>query len=367
MGKTFHSVLKRLEHEPHLSDLKRILSPLTPKEEQDLFRYAYHIKSREVGRIVYFRGIIEFSNICTKDCFYCGIRKSNSNVTRYELTDEEILREARWCHDNHYGSLVLQSGERSDAAFVDKIERLLIKIKELSQGRLGITLSVGEQSLETYKRWFKAGAHRYLLRIETSNPELYSKIHPAGHSWEKRKQCLHALRDSGYQVGTGFLIGVPGQTIDDMAGDVLFLKEADADMVGMGPYIPHDQTPLFSETTGFDPVRQLSLGLKMIAAVRIVMKDINIAATTALQALSPTGREMGLRAGANIIMPNVTDLAYRTGYQLYQNKPGMDENAFAQRQNLEKNVRDLGEEVHYDAWGDSPHFHNRLKNHDPSS
>lgn len=358
MSMTYENILEKTAQNPTHANLMAILENEDPGFFQALTRYAYDIKTAEVGRHVYFRGIIEFSNICTKDCYYCGIRKSNPLVNRYELSEEEILREARWCYDNHYGSLVLQSGERRDPAFVDKIEYLLKEIKILSKGTLGITLSVGEQDQETYDRWFQAGAHRYLLRIETSNPDLYGTLHPSTHSWEERKRCLGMLRRSGYQVGSGFLIGAPGQTPHDMAGDILFLRETDVDMVGMGPYIPHEETPL-GQAFSFDPIRQLTLGLKMIALVRIVLKDVNIAATTALQALSPAGRELGLRAGANIIMPNVTDLAYRRGYQLYNNKPGLDENAREQRVNLEQAVEALGEKVCYGDWGDSLHFKKR--------
>ncbi len=360
MSGAYDTILESMRLKPTREGLRRLLADDDPACLEALSRYAYRVKTSEVGRRVYFRGIIEFSNICTKDCYYCGIRKSNPLVKRYELTEEEILREARWCYDNHYGSLVLQSGERRDPAFTEKIEYLLKEIKSLSRGTLGITLSVGEQDRETYDRWFQAGAHRYLLRIETSNPRLYAELHPRNHSWEERRRCLGFLRRSGYQVGTGFLIGAPGQTLDDMAGDILFLKETDVDMVGMGPYIPHEETPL-GQAFSFDPVRQLTLGLKMIALVRIVLKDVNIAATTALQALSPAGRELGLRAGANIIMPNVTDLAYRRGYQLYDHKPGLDENALEQRINLEQAVEALGETVCYGDWGDSLHFQKRQK------
>ena len=358
MANNYDNILEKIALQPTLPVLRELLENDDPEFLKALSQYAYRIKTNEMGRKVYFRGIIEFSNICTKDCYYCGIRKSNQLVSRYELTEEEILREARWCYENDYGSLVLQAGERRDPAFVDKVETLLKEIKSLSKGTLGITLSVGEQDQETYSRWFHAGAHRYLLRIETSNPDLYAALHPHTHSWEERKRCLEFLRRSGYQVGTGFLIGVPGQTPDDMARDILFLKEMDIDMVGMGPFIPHEETPLGS-TASFEPVRQLTMGLKMIALVRIILKDVNIAATTALQALSPAGRELGLRAGANIIMPNVTDLAYRKGYQLYNNKPSLDENAEEQRINLEQAVKALGEKVCYGEWGDSLHFKKR--------
>ena len=359
--KELFSLLDNISRSPDPESIKKALDITDPLLLDTLYGYAYDVKLRNVGSNVYFRGIIEFSNICMKDCYYCGIRKSNTNTKRYELTEDEIITEAQWCYANKYGSLVLQSGERSDSAFTDKIERVLLKIRELSSGGLGVTLSLGEQDAGTYKRWFDAGAHRYLLRIETSNKALYEKIHPAGHSFERRLECLHALRESGYQVGTGALIGFPGQTTADLARDILFFKDIDADMIGMVPYGVHDETPMAKQAADYDPAVQLELGLKMIALTRIVLKDVNIASTTALQALSDTGRERGLKAGANIIMPNVTDLAYRTGYQLYQNKPGIDENAEEQRRNLENNIKSIGERVCYGLWGDSLHFKKRTE------
>ena len=323
-----------------------------------LFAKAYEVKLAEVGNKVYFRGIIEFSNICKKDCFYCGIRKSNRNVVRYRMGEDEIFEAARFALENDYGSVVLQSGEREDAPFVDFVERAVKGIKELSHGRLGITLSLGEQTEETYRRWFNAGAHRYLLRIETSNESLYKRLHPGDHSFERRLGCLNIMKAMGYQVGTGVMIGLPGQTTGDLADDVLFFKKMDVAMIGMGPYLVHKDTPLSSEISDFDAVkdRQLDLALKMIAVTRLYLRDVNIASTTALQALTPTGREMGLRAGANIIMPNITLTKYRSSYQLYDNKPCLDENATFCRACLEQRIESVGEAIGYNEWGDSPHF-----------
>jgi len=210
-------------------------------------------------------------------------------------------------------------------------------------------------------RWYDAGAHRYLLRIETSDPDLYSTLHPSDHDFEKRKACLYALKRIGYYVGTGIMIGLPGQTVENCADDILFFRDLDVDMIGMGPYIPHSDTPLGAscDMSGFDGSEQLEKALMMIAVTRIVLKDVNIASTTALQALNDLGREMGLKAGANIIMPNITDTRYRRGYQLYENKPCLDENASMCRGCLESRIQSIGETIGYREWGDSPHFNVR--------
>lgn len=340
-------------------DLIRMLS--ASDEQSLLFEEAYRIKRQYVGNKVYFRGIIELSNICTKDCFYCGIRKSNAHVERYTVPDEEVLAGARWAYESGYGSMVLQSGERSDSEFVEHIEHLLKEIKKLSDGKLGITLSLGEQTLDTYKRWFEAGAHRYLIRVETSNRALYSKLHPADHDFDKRVKCLGLLRQAGYQVGTGVMIGLPGQTVEDLADDILFFRDNDIDMIGMGPYIPHEDTPMCNSIPDYESIKdsQFDLALRMIAATRIMLKDVNIASTTALQALKWNGRELGLQAGANIIMPNVTDIKYRKSYKLYANKPCTDENAEDCIQCLGARIESIGEEIGYNKWGDSPHFSRR--------
>jgi biotin synthase len=340
------------------ADLLYLLSLKNKEDVQRLFESAYRVKVEHVGNKVYFRGLIELSNICRKNCFYCGIRKSNRNVTRYQLTEEEILESARFAYESNYGSVVLQSGEREDAKFVELVEKVVRAIKNMSSGRLGITLSIGEQCEETYRRWFAAGAHRYLLRIETSNENLYGRLHPKDHSFARRIECLKSLYKIGYQVGTGVMIGLPGQTLEDLADDILFFEKMDIAMVGMGPYLVHKDTPLSSEMPDFDYLRggQLELALKMIAATRIYLKDVNIASTTALQALDPLGREMGLKAGANIIMPNVTSTKYRSSYQLYDGKPCLDENASFCRACLQSRIDSIGEEIGFNEWGDSPHF-----------
>lgn len=331
-------------------------------ERYALFEKAAEVKKAVVGSKVFFRGLVEFSNICSKDCLYCGIRKSNKNVVRYNATDEEILAACRFAWENRFGSVVLQSGELESKTFVKRVDSLLKKIKQLSNNELGITLSCGEQSFETYRRWFESGAHRYLLRIEASNRELYYKIHPETpkHSFEKRVEALSFLRESGYQVGTGVMIGLPFQTPDNLASDLLFFKNLDIDMCGMGPYIEHKYTPLY-QFRHLLKTRQerFDLALNMIAVLRLLMPDINIAAATALQAIDPVGREKALAVGANVIMPNLTPCEYRKEYLLYEDKPCLDEDAELCRNCLEARIELAGSEIGYGEWGDSKHFFRR--------
>jgi len=336
-------------------------------DRQALFDAAHAKKLEAVGNKVFFRGLVEFSNICSKDCLYCGIRKSNEQVVRYEASDEEILAACRFAWENRFGSVVLQSGELSSSIFVNRVDRLLKSIKQLSNSELGITLSCGEQSQETYQRWFESGAHRYLLRIESSSPGLYAKIHPNNlhHAFEKRLECLRMLRDCGYQTGTGVMIGLPFQTMEHLADDLLFLKTTDVDMVGMGPYIEHEDTPLYEFRNQLKSKQErFDLALKMVAVLRLLMPDINIAAATALQAIDPAGREKALKIGANVIMPNLTPCDFRKEYQLYEDKPCLDEDADLCRNCLEARIELAGGEIGYGEWGDSIHFFKRKK---PSS
>jgi len=334
------------------------------KDRKKIFILSSAIKKSHVGNKVYFRGLIELSNICSKDCYYCGIRKGNRAVERYMVNEDEVLDAARFALDNGYGSMVIQSGERSDRKFVSTITYLLHKIKTQSEGKLGITLSMGEQSEETYREWFEAGAHRYLIRIETSNRELYYKIHPqdSRHDYDIRLNALRLLKTIGYNVGTGVMIGLPFQTISDLADDLLFFKELDIDMCGMGPYIEHEETPLFAFRHLLMPkVDRFQLALKMVAILRILMKDINIAATTAMQALDKMGREKALKAGANILMPNLTPIKYREGYLLYEDKPCIDEEAEQCKTCLEARIHLAGDEIGFGEWGDSKHFAKRTQ------
>lgn len=328
-------------------------------KRQQLFQRAQEVKLQTVGNKVYFRGLVEFSNVCAKDCLYCGIRKSNEKVVRYEATDEQILEACRFAWENRFGSVVLQSGEISSPAFVNRVDSLLKMIKKLSNGELGITLSCGEQSVETYRQWRDSGAHRYLLRIESSNPDLYRKIHPENdfHSFDRRIRALNDLKTAGYQVGTGVMIGFPFQTIEDLADDLLFFRQMDIAMVGMGPYIEHEDTPLYEFRNLLKTKQErFDLALKMVATLRLLMPDINIAAATALQTIDPAGREKALTIGANILMPNLTPCEYRKEYQLYEGKPCLDEDAELCKNCLEARIEISGCEVGYGEWGDSKHY-----------
>ena len=349
---------KRLE----FADLVTLLSLEDPDELAELYAAAYAMKVREVGKVVHLRGLVEITNVCNCDCLYCGIRQGNAEVERYTIDEDEVLAGAQWAWDQGFGSTVLQGGERCDGAFVDYVERLVAGMHVLSDEGIGVTLSLGEQSEETYRRWRRAGAQRYLLRIETTNRDLFAAIHADEQSFDDRLECLDRLRRCDYQVGTGVMIGLPDQTAADLARDILFMRDRDVDMVGMGPFIPHGGTPMADSLGDFETVRerQLELGLKMIACVRLALRDVNIASTTALQALGPRGRERGLLAGANILMPNVTDTRFRRGYQLYDGKPGLDEGSEASCRALEQSVTAVGETIGYHQRGTSPHYRRRI-------
>lgn len=345
-------------------DLVTLLSLQDPEELQALYDAAYVVKAKRVGKIDYYRGLLEFSNRCIKNCLYCGIRRANDDVERFDTDRDDILAMAQWAYDEGYGSLTLQSGERQDEAFISYVEDLIKDIKKIGDGALGLTLCVGEQTQEAYERWFHAGAHRYLLRIETSNPDLYRTLHPQDghHKWQVRHDCLTMLKRIGYQVGTGDMIGIPGQTVEDLADDILFYRDMDIDMIGMGPYVVHHNTPIgkAAMAQGIDDEKgkmyRFTMGLKIIAVTRLFLQDVNIAATTALQALHPLGRELGLKAGANILMPIVTLPQFRSQYLLYDNKPCVDERPDQCKNCLSGRVASIGDTVGFGKWGDSPHF-----------
>jgi biotin synthase len=361
MINNFKDILERTHHS------RQDIATMIAAEGDDrklLLSKAAEIKHRYVGRKVYYRGLIEFSNICSKNCYYCGIRKGNKNLERYNLSDEEIIAAARFAWENNYASLALQSGEIEGDAYTERVENLLRRIMEMSEGKLGITISLGEQTEEVYRRWMEAGARRYLLRIEASDPELYSKLHPddGHHIFNRRVECLKTLHKLGYQTGTGVMIGLPWQTIDNLAADIEFMRDMDIDMCGMGPYIEHADTPLISRKDSLMPLMErFNLSLNMIAVLRIVMKDINIAAATALQAIDPMGREKGIMAGANVIMPNITPGKYRDSYKLYENKPCTDDSAEDCKGCLEARLGLANADIGYGEWGDSLHYRRRMQ------
>ncbi|NLB59932.1 MAG: [FeFe] hydrogenase H-cluster radical SAM maturase HydE, partial [Lentisphaerae bacterium] len=340
------------------ADLQAILAARTPAEIENVRRQAHAVLLEHCGPEVYYRGLIELSNDCSRDCLYCGIRRSNRELKRYRLSEAELVEAGRWCADQGYGSVVLQAGEQHRPSFIREIAASVRRIKlatirpTLPEG-LGITLCLGEQTRAAYKLLRAAGAHRYLLRIETSNPDLFARLHPREQRWTTRLQCLRWLRAAGFQVGSGVMIGLPGQSIADLAGDIEFFMAEDIDMIGMGPYIPHAGTPLGQAATLSAPER-LRLSLLMIAATRLALPDINIAATTALQVLDAEGREKGLHFGANVLMPLLTPGAHRGDYLLYPGKPLQDETALAWRAAFEARLLALGRRIGRDQWGDAP-------------
>lgn len=334
------------------------------EERNVLYKYASKIKNDYVGSKTYFRGLIEYSNICAKNCLYCGIRRGNRNLKRYDLNDDDIIESVKFAIQNNYGSVVLQGGEIESTKHTERICNLIKQMMLVSDNKIGITLSLGEQSRETYKLWRDAGAKRYLLRIESSNKLLYSKLHPNDklHDFDRRVECLQTLKELSYQVGTGVMIGLPGQTIENLAEDLLFMRDFDIDMCGMGPYLVHKDTPLYESRDELMPeVERFNLTLKMIALLRIMMKDINIAASTAMQSIDKFGREKALKAGANIIMPNITPGQYRNYYKLYENKPCTDEEAEDCLNCMEVRISIAGDQIGLSEQGDSLHYKNRIE------
>lgn len=340
--------------------LVSLLETRDPGELESVRRSAEELTLSALGNRVFYRGLIEFSNICNLNCLYCGIRRDNRATKRYTASIAQITEASRWCAEAGFGSIVLQSGERTDPAFVDFVEEAVAGAKNatvstrLPEG-LGITLCVGEQSRETLRRFRKAGAHRYLLRIETTNPGLFRRIHPGEQTMESRLLCLRTLREEGFAVGTGVMIGLPGQTAEMLADDLLFYRDNDFDMFGMGPFIPHHSTPMGHGTILPDGER-MRLSLMMIGLARLLTVTTNIAATTALQALDVTGREKGLSWGANVVMPSVTPGEFRRDYILYDGKPCTDENRQDCLNCLRKRVESVGRVVAVDEWGDPVHY-----------
>ena len=320
------------------------------------------VKREHVGNVTYLRGLIELSNRCRKNCYYCGIRSGNGACGRYTLTDEEVLSAAAFAAEKRYGSIAVQAGEDTSPAFTRRIARLVERIKEQWGDALGITLSLGEQEAPVYRMWRQAGAERYLLRIETSDRNFYAKLHPCDgvHDFDTRLRALDALREADYQVGSGVMIGLPGQTAGQVAADLLFLRDRDIDMCGMGPYLEHPQTPLYELRNLLLPQQErLELSLRAVAILRLLMPRINIAATTALQAIDPTGRERALRAGANVVMPNITPLRGRDAYRLYDKKPVSETLTGETAEGLFDRIRACGDEVGFGMPGTSLRYRSR--------
>lgn len=286
-------------------------------QNEQLFELADIVRKNHVGDDVHLRGLIEFSNICKCTCFYCGLRAENKNIERYRISPDDIIKYAKNAAKLGFKTVVLQSGE--DGFYTREIMcKIISEIKKLN---IALTLSMGEKNFEDLKAFKDAGADRYLLRIETTDENLYKSLHP-GMNFKNRLNCLKNLQKLGYETGSGCLVGLPDQTIESLADDILFFKENNFDMIGIGPFISHPDTPLKNAPNG-----DFILSLKVMALVRILMKDINIPATTAMETLNPQGRIIALQSGANVVMPNVTTSEYRKKYEIYPNKICVNENA----------------------------------------
>jgi biotin synthase len=304
------NIIKKAEIK-HILSKEEITALLSDSSfDNELFKAADRVREKYVGNEVHLRALIEFSNVCGQNCKYCGLRAGNKKIERYSLAEKTIIGFASKAAGYGYKTAVLQSGE-SGCYSTDQIVNIIKKIKELG---LALTLSIGEKTFEEYKAYKKAGADRYLLRIETTDKNLYKKLHP-GMSFENRAECLFNLKKLGYEVGTGCLVGLPEQTLESLADDILFFKKLDADMIGIGPFIPNPDTPLKDEEGG-----TFNLALKVMAITRLLLPDVNIPATTAMETLNPDGRIIALQSGANVVMPNVTEGDYRRKYELYPGK-----------------------------------------------
>lgn len=305
------------------------------KTAQRLADEALRLRRKIYGNAVYTRGLIEFTNICKNDCLYCGIRRSNRNAVRYRLTPEEILSCCESGYELGYRTFVLQGGE--DPYYTDDIMADIVRSIKKKYPECALTLSIGERSYESYKLFREAGADRYLLRHETASEELYGMLHPEEMSLEKRKQCLYDLKRLGYQVGAGFMVGAPGQRMEHLAEDLEFLKKLQPQMVGIGPFIPHHDTPFAEEPAG-----SVKLTLFLLSVIRILLPNVLLPATTALGTLDPLGREKGMKAGANVVMPNLSPVKNRKQYELYDNKICTGEEAAECRGCLGRRMESVG-------------------------
>lgn len=298
---------------PSLDDLAYFIEHMDDASRAQLREAAGRLRDEIFGRRVYFRGLIEFTNYCTCNCFYCGLRRDNRNVARYRLSPEEILRCCVTGRELGYRSFVLQGGE--DPYFTDARMVEIVGAVRASFPDCAITVSIGERSFVSYKKIFDAGANRCLLRHETADPEHYGKLHPSEQTLAGRLRCLRDLKEIGYQVGAGFMVGSPWQTPVNLAKDLLFLYDFKPHMIGIGPFLPHHETPFASFTAG-----SLSTSVDMLSMTRLLVPRALLPATTALGSLSEVGREMGLNAGANVVMPNLSPTDVRKLYSIYDNK-----------------------------------------------
>ncbi len=310
----------------------------TPELAEYLFEQAREVREAHYGKDIYIRGLIEFTNYCKNDCLYCGIRRSNKNADRYRLSKEEILECCEHGYELGFRTFVLQGGE--DGYYTDeRVAEIVSEIKE-KYPDCAVTLSIGEKSYDSYQKFYEAGADRYLLRHETYNCEHYSKLHPAELSSKVRQQCLWDLKKIGYQVGTGFMVGSPYQTAEHLAEDMLFIKELNPQMIGIGPFVPHHDTPFAKEQGG-----TLELTLYMLGLLRLMIPKALIPSTTALGTSDPNGRELGILAGANVVMPNLSPRNVRKKYLLYDNKICTGDEAAESLENLKIRMKKINYDI----------------------
>ncbi|MDO4288180.1 MAG: [FeFe] hydrogenase H-cluster radical SAM maturase HydE [Eubacterium sp.] len=340
-------LLDKLEAQRRLTHAEwtALIQGRTPELAEDLFSRARRIRDTHYGKGIFIRGLIEFTNICKNDCLYCGIRRSNKKVTRYRLAEDEILACCDVGYSLGFRTFVLQGGE--DPYFTDDRLTALVKAIKGRYPDCALTLSVGERSPEAYRRFYDAGADRYLLRHETANPEHYARLHPPELTLEHRQNCLRSLKAIGYQTGTGFMVGSPYQTPEDLARDMVFIQELNPQMVGIGPFIPHCDTPFAKEPAG-----TLELTLFMLGLLRLLLPKALLPATTALGSITPEGRALGIQAGANVIMPNLSPPDHRKDYALYNGKLSSGEEAAEGKRLLADQMAAIGHHLVTDR-GDS--------------
>lgn len=333
-------IIEKLNNEHSLSlEQYEYLIENRSEEARDMLRnLAVQARKKVYGNSVYIRGLIEFSNICKNDCYYCGIRRSNKNSDRYRLTKEQILECTDEGYDLGFRTFVLQSGE--DLYFTDEVlEEIIYKIKK-NHPDCAVTLSIGEREKESYKKLFDAGADRFLLRHETADKEHYEKLHPKEMSFEHRMKCLQELKEIGYQVGCGFMVGSPFQTTKTLAKDLKFIEEFSPEMCGIGPFIPHNETPFKEYQSG-----TVELTCYLLSIIRLIKPNILLPATTALGTIKEGGREEGILSGANVVMPNLSPMSVRKKYDLYNNKICTGEESAQCKDCLEKSMNSIGYEI----------------------
>lgn len=331
------SIIDTLYTTKNLND-NELKSLIDLKEPGYLFEKAVFQRKKYYGIDVYVRGLIEFTNYCKNNCYYCGIRAANNNLTRYRLSKDDILLCCKTGYSLGFRTFVLQGGE--DMYYTDKlICEIVSKIKS-EYPDCAVTLSIGERSKESYRAFFNAGADRYLLRHETADDAHYSMLHPQSMSLKNRKECLWNLKEIGFQVGSGFMVGSPYQTLDNLVSDLRFLQKLQPDMIGIGPFLPHADTPFRDKERG-----SMSRCLNLISILRLMFPYSLIPSTTALGTIHPFGRELGIKAGANVVMPNLSPLNVRKLYELYDNKICTGEEAAEGKDNLTLRMKKIGYRV----------------------